>query len=387
MSTMNDRGYALPAAIGGLVIVGVLVTAGFYMARQEVRIGVASKHSAMAVNLAQAGANEIMADWNGYKLGNIPVWGDTTLTGSMAAGNWEVTVRNLSGVVYFIDATGTVTEGGALWAGATRRIGVVTKIVYADINPPAALTTRGKTLVKGGAAVLGSDNVPPGWDTSYCPDDPVDKPGIMTNDTSLVSTTGGGQIDGSPAKQQDSTIVDSTFTVFGDMTWDELVELAMLQGKNVSSLGSTINQTLPDSSGPGVCRESTLTNWGDTLPGAACGAYFPLIYHGGPTLTIQSGGMGQGVLLVDGTLDLRGNFVFYGIIIVQGSFNTQGAGNRVMGGVLASNADFDAESLTGTSVVQNSTCATQRAILNNSSLSRARPIEMRSWVDLTSVTN
>ena len=44
---------------------------------------------------------------------------------------------------------------------------------------------------------------------------------------------------------------------------------------------------------------------------------------------MQSGGVGQGILLVDGTLDLRGNFVFYGLIIVQGSFETQGSGNRV----------------------------------------------------------
>jgi hypothetical protein len=340
----------------------------------------------MAVNIAQAGANEVMADWNGYKLGNIAIWGDTTLNGTIDAGTWEVTVQNLNGFVYFIDATGTVTEGGALWAGATRRIGVVTRIIYAQINPPAALTTRGKTGVKGGAAVIGDDTDPTTWG-AYCSGDHDDKPGILTNDTSDINLSGGGTIEGTPPYDQDSTIVDSTFTTFGDMTWDDFVELAKAEGKDVSPLGTNINMTQPDSSGPGVCRENTLTNWGDTLPGAACGAYFPLIYHGGPTLTIQSGGIGQGVLLVDGTLDLRGNFVFWGIIIVQGTFQTQGSGNRVMGGVLAANADFDSQSLVGGSVVHNSTCAVERAILNNSSLSRARPLTMRSWIDLTDVTN
>ena len=56
----DRRGFALPTAIGALVIVGVLVTAGFYMAQQEVRIGVASKFSSLAVNLAQSGANRVL---------------------------------------------------------------------------------------------------------------------------------------------------------------------------------------------------------------------------------------------------------------------------------------------------------------------------------------
>jgi hypothetical protein len=36
----------------------------FFMARQD--IGFASRHANMAVNIAQAGANEAMAQWNVY---------------------------------------------------------------------------------------------------------------------------------------------------------------------------------------------------------------------------------------------------------------------------------------------------------------------------------
>lgn len=391
MLTTDTRGYAMPAAIGGLVIVGVLVTAGFYMARQEVRIGVASKHSAMAVNIAQAGANEIMANWNGFNLGNIPIGDDTTLVGTMNAGDWEVTVRNLNGFVYFISAAANVTEGGAMWAGANRRIGIVTRIIYAQINPPAALMTRGTVTLRGGAAVDGTDSDPDEW-TGYCPGTTENKPGVLTNDTSVVTTEGSSTLEGDPPKDQDSTIVDSTFTNFGDMDWAELTDLAQAEGKDVTSLGSTITQTLPDSTGPGECNESTLSNWGDPLePAAACGSYFPLIYWGGtgdpPHLTINSNGYGQGVLLVDGNLTLKGGFVFYGIIIVQGAFITEGSGARIVGGVMASNSDLNLDDIAGSSVVQQSTCASQRAILNNSSLSRARPLTTRSWVDLTNVTN
>jgi len=386
MKTTESRaGFAMPAAIGGLVIISVLVSAGFYMARQELRIGVASHHTNMAVNIAQAGANEVMANWNGYQLGNIPIWGDTTIVDTTDVGIWAVNITNTNNVIYYLDATGTVTRGGELWSGATRNVGIVTRLIYADINPPAALTTRGQVRVKGTAAIHGTDVVPPGWG-GYC--GPTDnKPGVITNDASLVGTVGGGTITGTPPAQGDSTIVDETFTQFGDLDWDGLVTLAQLEGKDLTSLGSTINGTGPAVDGSGRCNETVLTNWGDIDPTGACGSYFPLLYHPGPLLRIQSGGIGQGILLVDGTLDLRGSFEFHGIIIVQGTFETQGTGNKVSGAVMASNADLDNQAYVGGSTIQYSSCGVRRAILNNASLSRARPLNERSWIDLSAVLN
>jgi hypothetical protein len=387
MKFHDQNGFALPAAIGALVIIGVLITAGFFMAQQELRIGVASHHANMAVNIAQAGANEVMGDWNGYQLGNIPVGADTTITDTVASGIWEVSIRNANNFVYFITSRGTVTEGGVRWGGASRTIGMVTKIIFADIDPPAALTTRGQTVVKGNAMVDGRDTTPPSWEP-YCNSFPQsDTTGILTNDTSIISTSGKGTIIGNPAYGEDPAIVDSTFTNFGTMDWAQLSALAQAEGKDVTSVGTTINQTLPALTADGSCDEAVLSNWGDTIPNAPCGSYFPLIYHGGPELRIQSGGMGQGILLVDGTLDLRGNFLFYGIIIVQGNFETQGNGNRIIGAVMASNGLLDDQSVTGGSQITYSQCTIQRAILNNSSLSRARPLMQRSWVDLSAVAN
>jgi hypothetical protein len=339
----------------------------------------------MAVNIAQAGANEVMGNWNGYQLGNIAIWSDTTIVDSLENGFWEVTIANRNNFVYFLTARGEVTDGGELWAGASRTIGIVTKMRFANIDPPAALTTRGKTVVKGGAVVNGFDTTPPTW-APYCSGVATsDTTGILTNDASIVDAVGTSVIDGTPPVEEDPTIVDETFTNFGDMDWAQLTALAAAEGKNVTSLGTSINNTGPDTTATGRCNETTLTNWGDTLPTAPCGSYFPLIYHGG-NLTIQSGGSGQGVLLVEGNLDLRGDFLFYGIIIVQGSFETEG-GTRVIGAVMASNSLTDAQGYTGSSEITYSRCAIQRSILNNASLSRARPIAERSWVDLTAVAN
>lgn len=385
MKTYTDRrGFAMPAAIGALVIMAALVSAGFYMARQELRIGVASNYANMAVNVAQAGANEVLANWNGYQLGNVPVWGDTTIVDTTDVGVWTVNIMNTNNVIYYLDATGEITQGEA-WGGATRNIGIVTRLIFADIDPPAALTTRGTVAVKGTAAIVGADSPPPAW-AGYC-DATTNKAGIMTNDTTQVSTSGGGTIDGNPPYDEDTGIVDETFTNFGDLDWTQLSTLAQLEGKDVTSAGSNINSTQPTLDGAGNCDESRVDNWGDTIPSAPCGSYFPLIYHGGPDLRIQSGGYGQGILLVDGNLDLRGGFVFHGIIIVQGTFQTQGAGERIVGAVMASNAELDQMSMSGGSEIQYSSCAVQRSILNNASLSRARPLANRSWIDLSAVLN
>jgi len=379
----------MPAVIGALVIIGILVTSGFYMARQELRIGVASNHANMAVNIAQAGANEVMANWNGYQLGNIPMWGQTTIVDTIANGIWTVRIQNANNFVYFLTSTGQVTEGGALWAGASRTIGIATKILFANIDPPAALTTRGQVKVGGTSDIIGTNYTPPSWGGVCAGHSGTgwDTTGVLLDDItgSNPAVSGSATIQGTPVAAEDPTIVDSTFTNFGDMDWGELVAFAQIEGKEVTSLGGNINNVGPAVTA-GRCNTAVLDNWGDSVPGNLCGAYFPLIYHGG-SVNIQSSGFGQGLLLVEGDLQLRGGFTFFGIIIVQGTFSTGSGNNRVIGAVMASNAADLNQSFLGTGTIQYSRCGVQRAVLNNASLSRARPLDNRSWVDLTAAIN
>ena len=50
-------------------------------------------------------------------------------------------------------------------------------------------------------------------------------------------------------------------------------------------------------------------------------------------------------------LSLRGSFTFYGVIVVQGEFETQGNGNRIFGGVLAGNVTLGGQVYTGGSII------------------------------------
>ena len=383
MKHKKKRGFALPVAVFALVIVGVITTGAFFIARQEGRIGVASEYAGMAFFLTEQGLVDLMGGWNRELFAALPSWGDTTVTDNYPGlGSVATRVTRMTDYLYFVDADGTVTRGGAMRSGASRRVGVTIRLVTADIAPPAALTTRGPTSLTGMAEVHGEDEAPPEWG-GLCTGSLENKPGILTDNASQVSTQGAAQITGVPSVAEDASIVDSTFTHFGDLTWDDLTGMA-----NIRLNGGNLTTLAPDSTVTGACRagQAFPTNWGNPEnPGAACSDWYPIIHITGD-VNIQSGGVGQGLLLVDGDLDLRGDFLFYGIIIVQGSLATQGQGNRVFGGVMASNADFDSQAITGGSVVTNSTCAVRRAILNNSGLTRVRPLASRSWVDLSAIS-
>jgi hypothetical protein len=382
MEQKERCGFALPVAVFALVIVGIITTGGFFMARQEGRIGTASEQAGMAFYLTEQGLVDVMDNWDPELFSALPTWGDTTFTQAYSGvGLVTARVTRLTDLLYFVDVDGTVTRGGAMLSGASRRVGVTVRLVSADIAPPAALTTRGPTSLSGTAEVHGEDEVPAGWGGVCFGMTQEDKPGILTDDASQITIVGvAPDITGDPPVAEDTSIADSTFTEFGDLDWDALTDMATfrLSGGNLTTME-------PDSTADGRCLVSP-SNWGNPEnPGAACSDWFPVIHVTG-NARVQSGGVGQGVLLVDGDLDLRGNFVFYGIIIVQGSLDTQGSGNRIYGGVMASNADFESQSVTGGSVVTNSTCAVSRAILNNSGLTRVRPLAARSWVDLSAIS-
>ncbi|MFH1765877.1 MAG: hypothetical protein ABIF09_16945, partial [Gemmatimonadota bacterium] len=150
----------------------------------------------------------------------------------------------------------------------------------------------------------------------------------------------------------------------------------------------TITQLTPDSVKVGstyFCKTTLQNNWGSPKkPGSACGSYFPIIYAKNG-LKIAASDAGQGILLVDGDLEVSGGHEFYGPVIIKGTLTTTGTGGHFVGGVVAANVNLDLSTVLGDAVIQFSSCSVARAILNNSALTQVRPLERRSWVDLSSV--
>lgn len=382
--TSGRGGFALPMAVFALVIVGVLVTGGFYMARQETRIGVASQNASTAFYLAETGIYSTLSSWNNSTMSAVGNWNTTTLTGTGTNGTWSVTVMPMTQYLYFLDATGTVTSGGALWSGATREVGLIARINTASMDPPAALETQGSLKVGGSSQINGSDTNPSGW-TGQCSGASTNKPGIMINDTTQIQYSGNSySVSGTPVVQQDTTITTAKMTSFGDYTWDDLTAMA----EKIYTSAVTLTSIQPDSTlsgGSYVCSTSATSNWGSPdKPTGVCGSYFPIIWAKS-NININSNKSGQGILLVDGDLDVQGGFSFYGPVFVKGQFKTAGTGGHFNGGVIAANVDLSTSTVLGNAVVTYSSCAVSRAMLNNSNLSKAIPLARRSWVDLSNI--
>lgn len=378
----NDRGFALATAILALVVVGALVTAGFFAASQEGRVGTSNAQADLAFYVAEQGVQNALGTVKKRQIRNLTPGSTFDLEGTAdvggrTVGNYRTSIRPFGGEFYFLESVGTVTQGGR-YAGATRRIGMVVRTMELRFPMSAALTTYGGIRLQGNATVSGHDQEPGQWADSLCDARVPSEAGIRTRPESTVTTGGSTSITGNPAIEQDPSLTPDDFTDFGDIDLDMLWNMA-----NIKLNGGSFR---PEPSGTTVC-DRTNTNWGEVdLATHPCFSYFPIVYSRG-TLTLTGHGEGQGILIVEGDLIVAGGFRYYGIVIVTGNFNNnQGSGNAEIHGTLLTmtNANIeDNSSYTGTPVLQFSTCSATRAMEENDAVSRLFPVQERSWVDLT----
>jgi hypothetical protein len=251
----------------------------------------------------------------------------------------------------------------------TSLLGRIGKLRYPWVDIKAAVTSKGETKVGGNATIDGRNTNPDGWPACTAPD----LAGIRTND--VVNENGSPQIYGAPPKiEHDAGVVDSIFTVPFD---------ALLPMRNITLAPGTYNSMGPTVTGsPSACDKTNTLNWGEPARGVGsvplCYTYFPVIYSPGDLHL--TGGAGQGILLVEGNLQMQGGFEFTGIVIVKGTVETTANSSKVTGAILARNVDLgDITSFGGTPVVAYSKCAVEAALRASA---RAFPLAGRSWAQV-----
>lgn len=389
-SSEERGGFALPAAIFVLVVLGVLVTGGMFVSRQESRIGFSQEQATRALYTAETALAEVQQGWRTSRMVKLPLWGDSLITGSTPDGEWSVTVTRTSDVMFFLDATAELTRGGTL-AGANRRIGMMARVLTLELEVPGALMTHGGPGFAGQPPrVSGIDVVPPAWEAAgMCTGPLEDKTGITTDDASGITGSGSGKgkgkggggggdgcpgwVSGAPCVDEDPAVDQELESIFDDEAWDELVSKATL------SLSGGNYRPGPSISG-GVCATGAQENWGSPFdPTGPCGSYFPIIHVTGD-LRLVGNGNGQGILLVDGDLTAVGTFDFFGIILVRGTTELKGT-PQVWGGIITD----ETGKIAGTADLDYSSCVVERAILENDALTRLHPLRERSWVDMTNL--
>jgi len=371
----NERGMALAVAIFALVVIGALVAGTFYAGRLEQQTGQNGFYAVQAAEAAQGAATQYIQQQDGSTLTSIQA--GNTLTGSqVTVGQGVATpkIARLTSSVWLVSAIGERKSGTK--SLATRSVAQLYRLNQASFPVNAGLTAIGKVTVSGNSEVSGYDVTPPSWLSGSpaveCPalDDVA---GVRFN--GQLTATGSSVIRGDPNRDQDQTLTAAN--MLGNSSFNDLKAMAtkILSG-NISGLAPVTSGT------PAVCNRAVESNWGaPTDKTNACFTYFPILYHYGD-LSISGSGEGQGILLVEGNLNVQGRIDFYGPVIATGGVNIRGTGSddvKFYGGVMAQDVTLDDSKLTGNAMINYSSCAIKRAVQGSA---LPIPLTERSWVQV-----
>jgi hypothetical protein len=396
----DERGLALALALFGLVVLGALVSGAFVVSHYNHAAATNTSYSNDAEAAAETGLAEIYATWDPNVQGALPIWDGTAATvwtdgirsvpGSPLM-TFADSLRRLNGQLFLVQSSGRrLSAGGNVLATLTAA--QVLRLVKPTIGANAAITVQQPLVLNGNAfSITGFNTLPPQWSAAEC--DPVD-PGNSDDVVGVRSAVDTGvmpqnwsNVVGFPARDapNDPTVTSATFLNFLDYTYNTL---AAQPGAKVLSSSNPYTGIGPQVTGvPPTCDRSAPLNFGEPLrnppTGGAiteCNGYFPVVHGTLDYTRFAAGARGEGTLLVDGDLELNGNFQWVGLVIVRGQIRVSGNGNRITGAILSQGATFTtAGTISGNVDIVYSKCAIDRAV---GGATMARPLGQRSWLQI-----
>jgi len=305
-------GVALALVLMVLLLIEIMAAGMIALATQGRLVVAGQLRLARAETRALAGARAVLAEWDSTRHDTLPplqLVGEPRGTGRAADVSWSTTVERLTTGMFLIR---TSAEAGAGLAWSRARVVAVARTL--DRN--AALSTLNVAFASGGPAILAGrtrisaqESLPPGWSPESCAEVAEDLPSpaaVLAARTPVVGAD--VVIDG--GMQVDATAFPNDSVALGGVRWSQLEAIADRIVSGTVSPG-------PPPGTDGACDRTAASNWGDPdRPAGPCADWFPLIFAPGD-LHI-SGGRGQGILVVAGSLTLDGGARFTGAIVAGG---------------------------------------------------------------------
>ena len=222
---MERRGMALAMSLMAIVIVGALISGGYFLSMQDYRSGRNSLPQARSMTAAEYGQNEALRNWSSLGATGLTKGQTSAAFSYTTPSNGKASVR----LTRIQDNLFTlVADGGAgnstVGSDARRRTGLLIRLQVPDIDMLGALTTRGQAKMGGSSMTDGNDYVPPGM---TCGPAKAAKPGLVIPDEDQVTYSGCANQDclagspkilESPAAAHDSTYL-TTATCSGMISW------------------------------------------------------------------------------------------------------------------------------------------------------------------------
>ena len=380
---VRERGMALGVALIAIVLIGTMIAGTFFLSNQDYRTQSNGQFEEQALAAAEFGLSATLNTWNPATAAAMAIGAVQTRTDTVVPRVTAVThTTRLAGNLFAV-----VTEGRAgtgLGTNARRRLGEVLVLPGPTANVVGAVTTRqtaaNKLTLSGSATASGADSTPAGWS---CPPPGGGVAGYAMPDTTQITSSSSVPPTGSPPKLQTSAAADSNtyFNLGGGLTFDSLTKLATL----TYAAGANASTIAPTTTG-GVCNQANTKNWGEPWRSpvagrvSACENYMPIIWGQGKLQF--SSGRGQGILLVSGDFIASGGTEFKGLILIRGSLTTSGGGIKATGAVLAYNQNGAKGTMSGSTMIQYSSCAISTVLQQLGANTPPQPVKYHAWTEM-----
>ena len=335
MNTITERlrgrrGVALPVALVGLVAVSLLATSALLTSTTESAISAAQADGARALYNAEGGLGEHLR-LRALAGGALPV-GVTTVTLPESGTQVQITTSILSAPTPALTALNS-TRTVSLMAEPMVNGQTMGRAVVALVTQQANYSTMSLNVNEG--AVVGSDLQVGGnskvIDNSTICADTVGAGAVKHSSDATVSENGSGDIQGEVTASTNAgqAFIDEILGGNGNslMTFANLADI---------KFGPRFGQAdFPSNGKPAYNSSTAKLRWGcPTQMGMTCNtadtAYYPIIAIDakGGAVDLQ-GDHGQGILVVvNGSLKISGNFLFKGIMLIEGYIDMTGTGGR-----------------------------------------------------------
>jgi hypothetical protein len=349
-----ERGAALAIVLWALVVGGVLLTLVTILAVQEQRAAGALRREERGLVGAERVGAELFAGMTAGKLrDDLPRTFDSLTL--FSGGDWSALIRRLTSEVVLLEVAPRSPVGPASREAASVRLGWLLRPRPDSLPAVAAVSVGGPVALGEGVVISGADETAPGVDSCPSPDSAI--AGIAAP---FVVVSESAELLGAPPERLQAT---------GDLgAFDRYSERATLV------LPRGAYSTSPATVGTS-CDLQLSTNWGDPGGVGPCTRYFPAIRVDGD-LTIE-GGVGQGMLLVNGDLRVTSPFTFHGVMIVKGAVDIT-APTDVRGILVAAELRSGAGPVTQLKV-HYSKCIVSNSLDFSAPLS---PLSSRAWIQL-----
>jgi len=378
---LGEKGIALPLALLGLVAVTLLVTTVLLTSGSEFAVSASQKEADRSLYSASGALEDYVAGQAASGVTNKFVEGTDTHT--FDAVSYNLNIARLGRLVTITPNSGTSLETWSLTAVPTRGRGVgalvrVTRtLTNARLNVNAGFTSGGNVKVGGSAVVsdgtqqVGCDSAKSSYAVEVTAGSTVDYGTGNLQGTSHQSTvTKAGLMQSVLGMPLDSLAVQVAQIKFGPM----FTRLHMCNDRSGGTCPTWDNNKRPNDSDYSAATSDSIWNWG--CPQADIGnercttsgmTRFVVVAIDADSGDVKlNGDWGQGVLMVlHGTLEIQGNFVFRGIVLVDKDLKVTGGNGPFLGKLEGTVVAFGENSEVTDNVLGNATIRYNRCSIND----------------------